>query len=91
MPKQTGKIRLDGMFADRKTTTERHVVMPGGWWLWCLVGLAIGLSAWLGGRHYLRTQFTGQLASAQSEQTALQSIEALALGAQLVAATVYLQ
>lgn len=56
---------------------ERSALLPGGWWLWCLVGLAIGLGGWMGSRSYLRKQLSAQLASAQTEQVAQQSIEAL--------------
>lgn len=83
MPRPTGKIKLDskikldGAFAFHKVEPPRYPLLPGGLWLWCLLGLAVGLTIWLGGRSYLRNQLAAQLASAQTEQTALQSIDAL--------------
>lgn len=56
---------------------RRASLLPGGVWLWCLIGLAIGLGAWLGGRHYLRRALASGLTSAASEQQALESIDAL--------------
>ncbi|MCC6510571.1 MAG: hypothetical protein IT423_15825, partial [Pirellulaceae bacterium] len=60
-----------------KTGNQSASLLPGGPWLWCLMGLAIGLSVWLGGRSYLRATLATQLAEAETEQAALQSIDAL--------------
>ncbi len=60
-----------------ETKQPRSQFLPGGILLWCLVGLAIGLSAWLGGRAYLKHTLAQQLNSASSEEVALQSIDAL--------------
>ena len=63
--------------ADIPPQTPRSLLLPGGFLLWCLIGLAIGLSAWLGGRTYLKQALTAQLSGASTEEVALQSIDAL--------------
>lgn len=55
----------------------RSQLLPGGLLVWSLVGLAIGLSIWIGGRIYLKRMLADQLTSASSEEVALQSIDAL--------------
>ncbi len=60
-----------------KQSATRSPLLPGGPLLWCLVGLAIGLAVWLGGRTYLKNILAKQLVSASSEEVALQSIDAL--------------
>ena len=92
MPKQATKIKLSGLNRPGSTaaatstssTTKsaqpkppRAHLLPGGVVLWCLVGLAIGLTVWLGGRTYLKRVLAEQLVSASSEEVALQSIDAL--------------
>lgn len=63
--------------ATNSTEPARPHLLPGGLMLWCLVGLAIGLSVWIGGRTYLKRTLADQLTSASSEEVALQSIDAL--------------
>ncbi|MGN6134999.1 MAG: hypothetical protein ACTHOU_10885 [Aureliella sp.] len=77
MPRQTAKIKLDGVFEHRKLAPPRSVWLPGGWWLWCLLGLGIGLAVWIGGRDFLRNELSTRLASAHTEQSARESIDAL--------------
>ena len=88
MPKQATKIKLSSLnksaVAAKSSTTKsaearppRAHLLPGGVVLWCLVGLAIGLTVWLGGRSYLKRVLADQLVTASSEEVALQSIDAL--------------
>ena len=50
---------------------------PLGWWLWCLVGLAVGYGIWWSSRHYLARRLSDQLASAQSPSDAFLALEGL--------------
>lgn len=90
MSKQPTKIKLSSLSPASKTAQPssnksagkgvepgRAQLLPGGPMLWCLVGLAIGLSVWIGGRTYLKRTLADQLTSASSEDVALQSIDAL--------------
>ncbi|MGN6543651.1 MAG: hypothetical protein ACTHK7_01270 [Aureliella sp.] len=77
MPGKTSKIQLEAAFAKRELAGRRTRLLPGGWWLWCLLGLGLGASLWFGGRHYLRSELVLQLTSAESDADALASIDAL--------------
>jgi hypothetical protein len=54
-------------------------LLPGGWWIWCLFGIAIGLSAWLASRYVLTQTFSEQLANAKDRNEAMMAIESLIL------------
>ncbi len=45
-------------------------VLPGGWWLWCLLGIAIGLGGWLISRQFLAQRLSEQLLTAKSRPEA---------------------
>ncbi len=91
MPKQASKIKLSSLKGTQlapttgpekgqqaaQSKTGRTPLLPGGPMVWCLVGLAIGLTVWLGGRTYLKRMLADQLSSASSEEVAIQSIDAL--------------
>lgn len=92
MPKQATKIKLSSLNKPTSSAAatskgspaksaepkaSRPHLLPGGVVLWCLVGLAIGLTVWLGGRSYLKRVLADQLVTASSEEVALQSIDAL--------------
>lgn len=77
MPGKTSKIQLEAAFAKREPAGGRTRLLPGGWWLWCLLGLGLGAGLWFGGRHYLRSELVLQLTSAESDADALASIDAL--------------
>ncbi len=66
--------------AKTQTKAQRSsfsTLLPGGLWLWCLAGLAIGLTVWSGGRYYLRMQLAAELQNATDEKAAIESIDAL--------------
>lgn len=54
-------------------------VLPGGWWIWCLLGMGIGLGGWLLARHSLAKQLGSQLAQAKTRSEALMAMESLML------------
>lgn len=53
-----------------------HASVPGGWALWCLVGMAIGTGFWWLGREYLAERLSRQL-SDSDPATAMLAVEAL--------------
>lgn len=51
--------------------------LSAGWWLWCLVGLAVGYGVWWTSRQYLTRRLGDQLAAAQSPSDAFLALEGL--------------
>ena len=54
-------------------------VLPGGWWLWCLLGVGVGLGGWLLSREYLAKRLGQQLSEAKSRPEAMLALEGLLL------------
>ena len=54
-------------------------VFPGGWWLWCLLGVGVGLGGWLLSREYLAKRLGQQLSEAKSRPEAMLALEGLLL------------
>ncbi len=54
-------------------------VLPGGWWLWCLLGIGVGLGGWLLSREYLAKRLGQQLSEAKSRPEAMLALEGLLL------------
>lgn len=67
--------RLDLKFRAEPNPPPR--LAARGWWLWCLVGLVIGLGSWWLGRRYLARRLSDQLATAQSPSEAFLALEGL--------------
>ncbi len=53
--------------------------LPGGWWIWSLLGIGIGIGGWLVSRHYLAERLGAQLLTARSRGEAVTAIEGLIL------------
>ena len=53
--------------------------LPGGWWLWCLLGIAVGLSGWLLSRQYLADKLGERLLASKSRPEAILALEGLLL------------
>lgn len=51
--------------------------VPGGWLMWMLVGLAVGLGVWLVGGRLLRQRLSNQLADSSSSTEAFVALESL--------------
>jgi hypothetical protein len=51
--------------------------MPGGWWIWCVLGIALGIGGWELGRSHLAEGYKSQLGSQQPAAEALLAIEGL--------------
>lgn len=75
MARGTGRIRLEP--STQVPTARAGSSLPGGWWLWCLAGLGLGLSVWIGGRIYLKQQLTARLAETETVIEARQIIRSL--------------
>jgi len=54
-------------------------VLPGGWWLWCLLGIGVGLGGWLLSRQYLAEKLGERLLLAKSRPEAMLALEGLLL------------
>ena len=54
-------------------------ILPGGWWLWCLLGIGVGLGGWLLSREYLAKRLGQQLSEAKSRPEAMIALEGLLL------------
>lgn len=54
-------------------------ILPGGWWLWCLLGIGVGLGGWLLSREYLAKRLGQQLSEAKSRPEAILALEGLLL------------
>ncbi|MDX1930820.1 MAG: hypothetical protein SFV81_30125 [Pirellulaceae bacterium] len=54
-------------------------VLPGGWWLWCLLGIGVGFGGWLLSREYLAKRLGQQLSEAKSRPEAMVALEGLLL------------
>ncbi len=63
----------------RTETPVPRSLLPGGWWIWCLFGIAVGLGLWQVSRWLLAQRFSEQLASATTRDEALMAIESLIL------------
>ena len=78
MPATTHQVeRLSLTF--RAETPAPRSVLPGGWWLWCLLGIAIGLGGWLVSRQFLAQRLSEQLLTAKSRPEAMLALEGLLL------------
>ena len=53
--------------------------LPGGWWLWCLLGVGIGLGGWLLSRQYLAEKLGERLLTSKSRPEAMVALEGLLL------------
>ncbi len=53
--------------------------LPGGWWIWCLLGIGVGLSGWLLSRQFLAEKLSEKLVSAKSRPEAMLALEGLLL------------
>lgn len=70
--------RLSLTFRAENPTTARSV-LPGGWWLWCLLGIGVGFGGWLLSREYLAKRLGQQLSEAKSRPEAILALEGLLL------------
>ncbi len=70
--------RLDIRFRAEPVRGHRQS-LPGGWLLWCLLGLATGLGCWLFGRQTLTERLAAQLSESGSTAEALLAVEGLLL------------
>ena len=70
--------RLSLTFKVQNPQTARSV-LPGGWWLWCLLGIGVGLGGWLLSREYLVKRLGQQLSEAKSRPEAMLALEGLLL------------
>ncbi len=79
MPATTHQVdRLSLTFRAAEAAPPRSV-LPGGWWLWCLLGIGVGLGGWLISRHYLAEKLGERLLSANSRPEAMLALEGLLL------------
>jgi hypothetical protein len=51
--------------------------LPGGVWLWFLIGASIGVGGWVYGRNELKARLSKQISSASKASTSLFALEAL--------------
>jgi hypothetical protein len=70
--------RLSLTFKVQNPPTSRSI-LPGGWWLWCLLGIGVGLGGWLLSREYLAKRLGQQLSEAKSRPEAMLALEGLLL------------
>lgn len=70
--------RLSLTFRAEKPLPPRSI-LPGGWWLWCLLGIGVGLGGWLLSREYLAKRLGQQLSGAKSRPEAMLALEGLLL------------
>ncbi|MCA9132628.1 MAG: hypothetical protein KDA45_05725, partial [Planctomycetales bacterium] len=70
--------RLDLKFRAEPASTAGSA-FAGGWWLWCLVGVFLGLGGWWASRSLLTRRLSDQLAAAQSPGEAFLALEGLLL------------
>jgi hypothetical protein len=79
MPATSHQVeRLSLTFRAEKPAPPRSF-LPGGWWLWCLLGIGFGLGGWLISRQYLAQKLGEQLVGAKSRPEAMLAIEGLIL------------
>ncbi len=79
MPAINHKVEhLNLTFKVQNPQTARSV-LPGGWWLWCLLGIGVGLGGWLLSREYLAKRLGQQLSEAKSRPEAMLALEGLLL------------
>lgn len=69
--------QLNLTFRVKGPASNRGSILPGGWWLWCLLGATVGIGCWLVSRQYLARQFGWQLASATNRGEAMYALEGL--------------
>jgi len=70
--------QLNLTFKVQNPQTARGI-LPGGWWLWCLLGIGVGLGGWLLSREYLAKRLGQQLSGAKSRPEAMLALEGLLL------------
>ncbi len=78
MPATNHQIERLNLTFRTETPTPRSL-LPGGWWIWCLFGIAVGLGLWQVSRWLLAQKFSEQLASATTRDEAMMAIESLIL------------
>ena len=79
MPATTHQVdRLSLTFRAAEPAPPKSV-LPGGWWLWCLLGIGVGLGGWLLSRQYLAEKLGERLLSAKSRPEAMLALEGLLL------------
>ena len=68
--------RLDLRFRAEPARVGRST-LPGGWLIWCLLGIAVGIGCWLLGRQSLTQDLAQQLTDADSAAEAMLAVEGL--------------
>lgn len=69
--------RLDLTFRAEPPPGAQRLALPGGWGLWCLLGLAIGVACWLAGRQHLVESLATQLTHSRTTAEAMLAVEGL--------------
>jgi hypothetical protein len=78
MPATNHQVERLSLTFQAQNPTPRSV-LPGGWWLWCLLGISVGFGGWLLSREYLAKRLGQQLSQAKSRPEAMLALEGLLL------------
>ncbi len=69
--------RLDLRFQVEPAPDSHRFSLPGGWLVWCLFGIGLGLACWFVGRDSLARSLSSQLSAAESAEQALLALDGL--------------
>ncbi len=69
--------RLDLRFQVEPAPDSHRFSLPGGWLVWCLLGIGLGLGCWFVGRDSLARSLSSQLSAAESAEQALLALDGL--------------
>lgn len=70
--------RLEVRFIAEPSSSNRPT-LPGGWWIWCLLGVVIGIATWELGASFLNGSLKARLTPDQPAADAILAVEGLEL------------